>query len=134
MQARKRVESCGEGIQRERAQKVAAHAALDLAKPFRGALQPGKIGRFGHFLQFAQNICIPNQLRRPGLQKHHVFEHGISRAKKTVDFGAPVRSGAVGFGRLEQFECDRTGTAAAEGRHEDKRVAPGGDIGFKIER
>ena len=45
-----------EGIEREGAQQVAAQAALDFSETVGGALQPGKVGGFGHFLEFAQNV------------------------------------------------------------------------------
>src|SRR4029077_12637787 len=44
-----------EGVEREGAQQVAAQPALDFAETFRGALHPGEVGGFGHFLQFSQN-------------------------------------------------------------------------------
>src|ERR1700730_994797 len=66
---------CGrKGIERERTQEVAAQAALDFAETFHGALHPGEVSDLRHSLQFAQNVRIPYQLRRPRLQEHQVFE------------------------------------------------------------
>ncbi len=93
----------GEGIERERAQQVAAQSALHFAETFRGALHPGEVGGFGHLLEFAQNVRIADQLRRAGLQEHQVFEQRVESAEEAFDFLPAFGAGPVALSSLEQL-------------------------------
>src|SRR5271169_4936026 len=111
----------GEGIERERAQQVATQAALDFGKTLRGALHPGEVGRFGQFLEFAQNIRIADQLCRTRLQEHQVFEQGVESAEQSVDFLTAFGSGPIGLGYFEQLGVVAV-AAAYRGFQHDERV------------
>src|ERR1019366_8913415 len=79
---RNALQRCRESIERERAQQVTAQPALDVAETVCGALHPGEVGGFGHFLEFAQNVRIADQLPRARLQEHQVFEQRVESAEK----------------------------------------------------
>src|SRR5580658_8831267 len=96
-------EASREGIERKRAQQVAAQASFYLPETLRGALHPGEVDAFGQVLEFAQNVCVANQLSGAGLQEHQVFKQRVEGTEKGVDFRAAFGSGTVALGGLEQL-------------------------------
>src|ERR1035441_3722206 len=128
--SRSAVQRVREGIERERAQQVAAQSALDFAETLGGTLHPGEVGGSGHFLEFAHNVRIADQSFRARLQEHQVFEQRVGGAEKVVDFCTAFGAGTVALGSLEQLSMI---AAAKRGFQHDERVAASGNVAFDVE-
>ena len=101
----------GEGVQREVAQQVAAHAAVDLVEAAAGVFDPGEGDRGGETLEVGTEIDVADQLRGSGEQEQQVFEEQGEGAQQGRGSGLALGSGAV----LARREGTRDSIAGGSG-------------------
>ena len=92
----------GEGVEREGAEEVTAHAALDGVHGADGLFDPVEGEGVGEALEVGSLVDVADAIGCAGLQEEDVLEQAGEGAEERCGLGLALGSGAVGLGHAEE--------------------------------